>query len=40
MGAFRVRAKAAPVVLPAPGGIDLVRVLSGYMDIGADDFET
>jgi toxin ParE1/3/4 len=26
--------------LPRPGGIDLVRVLSGYMDIGADDFET
>ena len=22
--------------LPLPGGIDLVRVLSGYMDIGAD----
>ena len=26
--------------LPLPKGIDLVRVLSGYMDIGADDFET
>ena len=26
--------------LPLPGGIDLVRVLSGYMDIGSDDFET
>jgi toxin ParE1/3/4 len=25
--------------LPLPGGIDLVRVLSGYMDIASDDFE-
>jgi hypothetical protein len=25
---------------PLPGGIDLVRVLSGYMDIASDDFET
>ena len=26
--------------LPLPGGIDLVPVLSGYMDIASDDFET
>ena len=26
--------------LPLPGGIDLMRVLSGYMDIGSDDFAT
>jgi plasmid stabilization system protein ParE len=26
--------------LPLPGGIDLVRVLSGYVDIGSDGFET
>jgi toxin ParE1/3/4 len=26
--------------LPLPGGIDLVRMLSGYMDIGSDHFET
>ena len=26
--------------LPLPGGIDLVRALNGYMDIGSDDFET
>ena len=25
--------------LPLPGGIDLVRVLNGYMDIGSDDIE-
>lgn len=25
--------------LPTAGGIDLVRVLSGYRDIGTDDFE-
>jgi|EndMetStandDraft_5_1072996.scaffolds.fasta_scaffold257291_2 toxin ParE1/3/4 len=25
--------------LPLPRGIDLVRVMSSYMDIGADDFE-
>jgi toxin ParE1/3/4 len=24
--------------LPVPNGIDLVRVLSGYMDIGPEDF--
>jgi hypothetical protein len=26
--------------LSLPGSIDLVRVLSGYMDIASDDFET
>ena len=25
--------------LPLPNGIDLVRVRSGYMDIGTDDFD-